>query len=465
MKKIIRLLYDLASKTIVWPFIFLYSKDFSFPLYRKMLQHQTLSFHELRELQFDKLKELLIYANEFVPYYSGLFKKIRFDPFEFKSFEDIEQIPLLTKEIIRVNYNDLISKEYRKEELRENSSGGSTGNPLNFYQDKRYWKHTASATFVSDKMQGWDFGKRTAFLWGAPRDAREVEGIVNNLKLTFLNQRWYNSFNMSENNMFRFHEDMTSFMPNVLIAYASSVYIYSKFLKGHGIIPRYPTVSIITSAETLHDFMRKSIEDVFQKPVFNRYGSREAGIIASQCSERQGLHVHMDNIYIESIDPSSLYNVCDEIGELVVTPLMNFAMPFIRYRIGDMGIKTRALCSCGFQSELIDKVVGRISDTIRTKSGRLIHGEYFTHAFYGVNGIKQFQFIQESLDKFRVLIVKTDTFDHSALRRVESEILEVLDPESTVDFEFVGGIDSENSGKYRFTISKVPITGMDYAHR
>ena len=449
---------DVLSQHIFYHFLYpridTFHRDF-FRVWKQKRNYQFLDRSSLQALQLQELKNLIHVAYNNSIYYRDLMDKIRLCADDIRSLDDLKRIPILTKDLIRENIEHIKIPDANG--LLCNSSGGSTGTVLNFYQDASYLVNRAATVFISDNMQGWYLGARTAYLWGASQDVKETNKIRTKIKRYFLNQEWYDTFNMGTPQMAQYHESLSKFCPEIIIAYASSAYILAKFLEENQLKTNYPTRSIITSAEVLFPYMRDVIQHVFKVDVFNRYGSREVGCIASECNAHLGLHLHMYDHIIECLDPKTGRDVYDEPGELIVTVLHNYGMPFIRYQIGDMGIITKEKCPCGRGSYMLKKLVGRTSDTITTKSGRLIHGEYFTHVFYGIEGIVQFQFVQESLDDYQLFIVKNESFKEESLVHIRKEIYDVLDANSKLSIKFVDKIDAPPSGKHRFTISKIPV--------
>jgi phenylacetate-CoA ligase len=257
--------------------------------------------------------------------------------------------------------------------------------------------------------------------------------------------------------MQKFHRELTFFQPDNILAYASSIYLFASFLRQAGLKPNYPLRSIISSAETLTDAMRAEVEKCFGAPVYDRYGTREVGAIASECDHHAGLHLHALDHYVEVVDFETGQRIWDKPGRLLITLLTNYAMPLIRYDIGDVGILTEDFCTCGRAAPLVKKLLGRSSDFFVSPSGRLIHGEYFTHALYGHRGIRQFQFVQETPTLYRLRIVKSADFQPSSLEAVKRETELVLGQSAEIRFEFVENIPSAASGKWRFTVSNVPL--------
>jgi phenylacetate-CoA ligase len=149
-----------------------------------------------------------------------------------------------------------------------------------------------------------------------------------------------------------------------------------------------------------------------------------------------------------------------EVGEIVITLLTNYSMPLIRYRIGDMGAWAKEPCSCGRGWPLIAEVAGRVTDNFRSRSGSVIYGAYFRHLLFYRNWIRKYQIIQEDYDLIRILIVpsdqKEDPKEYYAAELVEiADKIRILIADCRVECDFVDAIDSAQSGKFRYTISKV----------
>jgi phenylacetate-CoA ligase len=412
---------------------------------------------EINGVQRSRLRELLSFCSLRNRFYrdrfrrAGLRGKLDFCP------EGLAQLPPLTKVDLQECFDQMVSEGISRERLIENSSGGSTGDPVNLLQDRNFLTESLSTTFISDRMQGWDFGARRALLWGSPKDCGRLLSAKARLSAYLNNENCYDSFNMGVREMRKFHQELSRFQPDNILAYASSIYLFARFLEQAGLKPNYPLRSIISSAETLTDAMRADVEKCFGVPVYDRYGTREVGTIASECGHHAGLHLHTLDHYVEVVDFETGQRIWDKPGRILITLLTNYAMPLIRYDIGDVGILTEDFCPCGRSAPLVKKLLGRSSDFVVSPSGRLIHGEYFTHAFYGHRGIRQFQFVQETATLYLLRIVKNADFQPASLEAVKRETELVLGQNAEIRFEFVENIPPAPSGKWRFTISKVAL--------
>jgi phenylacetate-CoA ligase len=408
---------------------------------------------EIEEHQTAKLRRLLRLAGT-TSYYAGVLRECGINPAD-ATIDDLARLPLLDKKLIQRQGVALRIPEARA--VIENHTGGSTGEPIRFWQDIDCRVHMSVATLMANRRAGVFPGCRVAKLWGAPQDRRKIEGPLGTIRLWTLNMRYYDTFDIGEDRLEAYHQSLDAFQPDVIQAYASSAHLLACFLKKNGIRPGYPRVSVISSAERLYPDMRSTIEEVFRVKVFDRYGSREASAIASECGSNQGLHVFMPSYIVELIDPETGKIVANGSGEIVLTCLDNLAMPMIRYRIGDMGEWEDGPCPCGSSFRRLRRIVGRTTDSFRMVDGRLIHGEYFTHLFYGAKGVTQFQFIQESLNGFILRLVPGDGYLSTTAHRIGEEIRQVIGPDARLAIEIHENIPVTASGKFRFTISHLDI--------
>lgn len=423
---------------------------------------QGLSGSQLQTMQQDRLKMLLTHAYFHVPYYHAiLHEAMVVNENGQVNLDNFHRIPFLTKEIIRARFSDLKANDINTRKWYENTSGGSTGEPVRFIQDKYYGEWSAAITMLCDSWTGYTTGQRKIILWGSERDlflGRETKKIRFGRWLK--NEIWLNSFRMTPEHMRSYVKKINESNPVQILAYAESIYELSRFIEREG-LSVYSPRAIMTSAGTLYPHMREVIEKVFRSPVFNRYGSREVGNIACECDKHEGLHLFAPIHYAEILKRDGSFADRNEAGEIVITSLINYAMPLIRYRIGDMGIWSKSKCSCGRNWPLLMQVTGRTTDTFLRKDGTQVHGEYFTHLFYFQDWVKKFQIIQESYNHIKVLIVLRENTENvveqysERLNEITEKIHLVMGNDCKVDFENVEDVLPTASGKYRYTISKV----------
>ena len=397
--------------------------------------------------QAERLKKLLRHAYQTTPYYRELFKT---------ETPDISQIPPLEKKNIREQLDELCSTAFTDAQRIENATGGSTGTPLKFYQDRNYWNQRNLSVYYFDRWAGWNFGQPQLVIWGAPVDLKDDRHWKNRLNNFWRNQYWLNGFHLTDKAMLAAFEQMNQYLPQTILAYPSSLYQFAGFLSDNGLIPQWNLKGIITSAEMLHPHYRALAEIIFKAKVHNRYGGREVGLIGMECAEGR-MHINCRDLYLE-IDSPDPYS---EPGEILVTQLNNYAMPFIRYRIGDVGVLSDEVCPCGSALPILAELLGRTTATFRTKTGTLIHGGYFTRQFYGLKGVNQFQIIQETLKHCVLKVVVNRQWTEATRHHLVQCIQKALGEDVVVTVEFVEDIPVPASGKREYTISKVGTPDTD----
>jgi len=426
---------------------------------RQYQSWEWLEPDECQRIQTRLLDELLTFAATSIPYYRGILRSAEIiDARGAVIRENWERVPLLDKEILRSRWSE-ISIHSARRGTYSNTSGGSTGQPVRFLQDRHYSDRKQAMKFLFNQWSGSSLGMRQAMLWGSPRDLFVGQETFKIRLGRWLRQElWLNAFRITPEQMREYTSKLNTFRPWQILAYAESIYQLARFIRREN-IPIHSPHSIMVSAGTLFPSMRQTIEEVFQAPVFNRYGSREVGDIACECEMHDGLHVALPNQLVEILRPDGTEASPGEIGEIVVTSLTNFTMPLIRYRIGDMGAWSEQPCRCGRYWPLLREVTGRVSDSFITRDGTRINSAYFNRLFYFRDWVRQFQILQEDYERITILVVPEKNTSQSeqvpAIEKITKDIRLVMGENCQVDFSFVPEIPPSESGKYRYTRSKI----------
>lgn len=445
------------------PFIYfvLYATGSKIPRYLKQIRkYEYLSQEEITELTNRKLEELLFHSYNNVPYYHKILEESDVVVGGQVRLENFSRIPILTKEIIRKEGGNLYSKDYKQRRPYENTSGGSTGEPIRFIQDREYSDWNIANTIYYKTFGGQEIGEKEFRLWGSERDLLEgKEKLVTRLRNWLYNRTELNAFKMTEENMAMFINKINRAKPTWIEAYVQPIAELARFAKKNNLKVK-TTKGVLASAGTLYPEMQQVIEDVFGCKTFNRYGSREVGGIACNCQKQQGLHISVWNTYLEILDDNLAAAGAEQPGKIYVTTLNNYSMPLIRYDIGDMAVAGRnQRCPCGRGTPVIEKVVGRHMEVFKTKEGRIVPAEFFIHfigVVYNKGYIEKFQVVQEDYDDIIIRAVVSDRqrFDEFRENLVNS-IKKVMGQDCKVKFETVDEIQPDADGKYLYTISKV----------
>lgn len=433
-----------------------YRKGLSFPTqFSKAVDLFNSSRETILNYQRKHVERLIQHAVQTTPYYRDLFKEkgISYADLNLQSNStliDISIIPPLEKQIIRKQHHSLLSNNYPPQKRMPNATGGSTGTPLRFYQDRTYWNQRNLSVYYFDRWAGWDFGEPQLIIWGAPTDMHSDGFWRQKLNRYWRNQFWLDGFQLTETTMHSTFKNMQKWQPKTILAYPSSLYEFSKYLQDYNLKPNWSLKGIITSAEMLYQHYRSLPESVFGLKIYNRYGGREVGLIAMECAEGH-MHINCRDLFLE-IDSQDPYKTP---GDILITQLHNWTMPFIRYRIGDIGRLSDEKCPCGNQLPVLAELLGRSTASFRTKDGTLIHGGYFTQQFYNIEGISQFQLIQESFEKCTLKLVINEKWTEKICDEIVLKIHEKLGTDVSVDVEYVEEIILSRSGKREYTISRL----------
>ena len=444
------------TKNIVYPLYEAVSGRRILSKLRELEALQWKSRAELEALQLKKLRRLLNYAYENVPYYKRVFDERGLQPQSIHSLDSFRRVPFLTKEIIQEHKDELVSRAYRSDQLIPYHTGGSTGKPLQFYQDREQRDYGSAAELCCNRWAGWDFGKRTLRLWGHHAEVAATRRLWGRLRSFVLNDHTFDTFHFSEADMAALAKQMNVHPVQIIIAYASSLYQFARYLKESGTTVPAPD-GIISSTDMLYPAQRSVIERVFGTRVFNRYGCREVHIIAAECPEHTGMHIDITRLVVEFINDAGEPCRSGERGHIVITDLTNFAMPFIRYRIEDIGVPLDAPCPCGRGLPLMKELTGRKSDILRTPEGEFVSANALTTLLSAIPGLRQAQLVQERLDLLVVRVVKRAAYDEASEAEFRRQLERYFGPKMKFQFEYVDEIPPLPSGKYRFSISKLDV--------
>lgn len=409
---------------------------------RELESSERLPAHTLRAMQQEHLLATLVHASEKVPYYRDIFRSRGIDPVYAGASAALEALPVLTKEIIRERREDLIAEDADRRGAAGNATGGSTGRPLTFLQDRSHRRWNQAALYRGFLWTGWKLGDPIAYLWGSDIDARNHRGR-GAVRDAVVGVTWVDAFTLDDAAMDHLLARLGSESRHLLVGYASSLALLARHALARGGGPRIRAVQ--SSAELLVPEVRALIEQAFGCRVYDRYGCREAGVVAHECGEGSGWHINAENVLVET----------DSRGNLLLTTLMNFAMPLIRYANEDLGAFGGGRCACGRGLPLLSRIIGRRTDIIRSPSGRSIHGEFFTHLFYGAEGVREFQVRQRSIHNLHILVAAGEPFGEESRRSIESAILQHGDGRFRVTWESVPRVPRASSGKHRFVICEI----------
>lgn len=411
------------------------------PHYRRF---QWYTPQEVERYQLLQLNRLLEFAYQHSEYYRELFDKEKLKPCDIRTRSDIKLIPVLTK-------GDLLERAKSLESGRpivsRKTTGGSTGQPVTVLKNPGALARERAATWRGYEWAGVGVGYRQARLWGVP--IRQKSRISSYIVDLIANRRRFSAFNLTDEKLEEYCEQLRRFRPAYLYGYVSMIAELAAYVRRRGCIPLPGLRSVITTSEVLTQENRALIEEAFGCRVFNEYGCGEVGSIAHEC-EHGSMHLMSDNLIVE-IDSSREWQ--DGVGEIIVTDLHNYAMPLIRYKVGDLGTMCAEQCTCGRGLHRIEKVHGRAYDFIIDPQGVRHHPELILYIVEDMKrrgaGIAQFQAVQTDYDQIDMTIVPASSYSRDAESHIAAKVHTNIHPAINVRFLYGSHIDREPSGKLR----------------
>ena len=404
---------------------------------------------ELAAWQLPRLQHIVKYAYEHVPYYHEKYQQLGIQPDDIRSIKDIQSLPFLTRDDINNNLKKMVSPEKRKIAIPD-ATGGSTGQPIRFYRERAFsWWDNA----LEIRGRGWygvSEGDKIAWIWGAARDMRNWNW-KKRLGAKILREQYLNAFNMTEENMDSYAKMLIRWQPKMLRAYASALSLFAQYIQEKGITGIRPKL-IETTAEKVTKPQRELFEETFNCPVVDWYTAREFGTIAFQCPVGS-LHV-VEPLYLEVIANDQPAQP-GQMGEVVLTSTHQYAMPFIRYKLGDLAIYKPELCSCGRGLPVLSEVVGRTQDFLVTTNGLFVHGGFFHQAFRQWPEIHRYQVYQADKQHLDVRLVCKTEVDDDWLDMVHKEIKHRFGEEMNISINLVDDFKLTPAGKHLSVISDV----------
>jgi phenylacetate-coenzyme A ligase PaaK-like adenylate-forming protein len=439
-----------------------YAKGSSFPrIYEDLVRQDHAGIDPGMQKQL--LSRLLAHCHHSVPYYTEIMKggggSFEHDPESY-----LLHLPILTKELLRTRFDQLKSTDLASRRWFVNFSGGSTGGePTRMIQDQEFGDRSNALQQFYSSWTGTQIGDPIVYVWGSERDieynarggdrGEQMKRLIAN---GLMHQSFFNAFHVTPEKLRKFLTFLNARPPKLIIAYVDIMYEMSRFALREKISMR-PQEAIITSAGTLTPIMRETIENVFKCKVFDRYGTREVGDIAGECKAHQGLHIFPWGSYVEIVDDAGERVPAGTEGNILVTCVSNYAMPLVRYQIGDRGIlSTETTCSCGRRGQILEKILGRNDEIFVTKDGTQIEGFYFGIIMSLTSWALKYQIIQKSYTRilYKVILAEQGCKPEE-LNDIISKTRMVMGADCQVDFEFVEDIPKSPSGKYRYILSEV----------
>lgn len=418
---------------------------------------QKWSEEQMYEYRLSKLRTMLAHSYNHVPYYTELFNSHGISPDDIRSLNDINKIPILTKEIARENQQRLISGNASSRFIKKGKTGGTTGIPVTVLKDTNDRSFTWASYYRWYNWMGLTKEDRVLTFWGSRTVLKPSLKYLITDKLSNIleNNRLMNSFTMSDENINDFYLRVKKTDPVLIKGYLSALILLAKHMQANALPPNKRLKAVSSTSETLLPVYRDLLESAFRVPVFDQYGCGEVSAISYECAQHNGLHINEEHVIVEAVNNEN-ENIIDEKGRLIVTSLDNFVMPFIRFENGDMATLFSRKCSCGINSQMMSSIDGRTIETITLKNGGKVHGVFFTDLLYEIgittDIISRFQIFQYKSGAIDFILETKNEIPDSTIKNLESKTLRFFD---SVKVKVVPFIIPEENGKFKYIKNEI----------
>ena len=427
---------------------------------------QWLTPDELRARSERRLAALLWHAAENVPFYRDLCRRQGLAPNELRTTENLQALPVMTKSDYRRHpRSHFLAENVPAHRRLERSTSGSTGEPFRFTLDRQATPLIFASHLFYDSWFGLNPFDRYVRIMsppappspdpGGPWSVRLRRKIREQLQARYegLTQERISVLEVGPARAEQVRARIEAFHPRYVMGYTAALATIASELLRAGLRLSFPLSAVITIAETLSPDRRQVIEEYFRAPIIDRYGLREIGSWSGQTCPLSGeqFHLNTELVVCEFLRDDGSPVSAGETGRVVLTDLLNYAMPLIRYDTGDLAVGGSTGCACGRGFPLFGPIQGRSQECLSTPSGKLISpvvlGQYLFVCKDNLDAVSHYQLVQQDRKRACFMVVPAPGWNQQRREQLERDLTELFQGEMEVAIEMVSEIPHESSGK------------------
>lgn len=414
------------------------------------------------EYQKKALEDMIRYAYNHTRYYRRIFDRIHIDPNTDKIDEFYSRIPVTTKSDYYNNKSDFLSDEYDISDLVAIRTSGSTGNILEVYWDKFDRVKSSVDMWRERRKYGINSKSRVCYFHTILKTfVGDGESVITSPRVYMPNANTltFSKMKFDDSTLKFYYDKMTEFEPKWILCYPTTMFLFTEFMKRYDLPAPKSIQYLELMGEVALPLHIKTIKEYFGSNVTVKklYGTQETNGIAVECDDGH-LHILSNNVMVE-IERNNIVNRYADSGKIIVTSLINKAMPLIRYQTGDWG----SLCPSDSVYNKNDILVvhnGRVNELVRIENASPLECGVFFYIVEYVNNIysdciKQFRIIQKEYHEFEAMLSVEKTDQLIDIETVFSKKAAEFGITGIWKFNYVDGIIPEKNGKLRYFISQL----------
>jgi len=399
---------------------------------------------DLDRLRLHLLQKQIRNIYENVPFYRKKFLELNLTPKDILSIQDLEKLPVITKEDIQNNRETFFNKKINPDKCFHSFSSGSTGQPFASFFDKRSWLRKKYLSKLRARFScGMRPGERVAIFESEPAENLKRLNRQQPLRNLFLKVQYFSIFD----DVGELLKHLVEFKPQNAYGPQSFFFHFAREVQKANQSLSF-LKRIYTSSEYGQSHAAQLIRHVLQVELYDIYGSTEFKEVSWECEQHQGYHINEDEVVCEILNGNNPA-MPGEIGDIVLTDLRNHAMPLIRYRIHDRGRLLSENCRCGRTFSLMLPVAGRASEYIRLPDGKKISPYRFTTAIEKFEGLLQYQLIQQSETDMTIKVIIDKKTGNNTCRNIEQTVKDITKGLMRVSVQKTDRILPEENGKFK----------------
>ena len=436
---------------VTWPAVPAANGALVLSVLHQLEQTQWLSPGKLIELQLGQLSVLLRHAFATVPYYASRWTGT-YDPTAPLTLERVSQLPLLSRRDLQDHFPELRSANVPPAHgaAEERRTSGSSGAPVRFLTTPltglvwnaitlrdHYWHRRdlgLKLAVIRREVEDSDVGNWGPATAGLVATGRSVGRSIHADAATHL--QW-----------------LLAERPAYLYTYPSLVSELARLSLARGVRPE-GLREVRTLAESLGPEVRALVREAWDVPLTDLYSASETGYLALQCPRHEHYHVQSENVLVEVLDDAGRPCAPGEVGRVVATPLHNFAMPLVRYDIGDYA-EVGAPCDCGRGLPVLKRILGRVRNMLTTADGKRYWPVFGTRAIMDAAPVLQHQFVQKAYDLVEARLVVGAPLTPAQEQRFHERVQSQLPPGVRLRIAYCERIERGAGGKFEDFVSEL----------